>query len=166
VQVELRDTGDLKAVVRALRAHADGKQLRRELSAGMRQALAPAVPQVRAAYRAEASRTIRRFRGGPSLRSLLASATRAEVRTSGRLAGARIRVDGRRMPPGMRALPKAYEGAKRWRHPVFGDRETWVAQEPHPTFYRTAAAAVSEAQAVEEINRVVGRILQRIERAR
>jgi hypothetical protein len=164
VKVELVDTGDLKAVTRALGKFADGKVLKRELSQGMRDVLRPVVEQVKAAYRSAPS--MGRPHQGPSLRGLLAKATRMEVRTAGKLAGARVRVDGRRMPPGMRALPKAHEGVKRWRHPVFGDRETWVQQRSHPTFGPTVERAVSEADAVREIERVVGRIFDRIERAR
>jgi hypothetical protein len=167
VRVELRDTGDLKAVAKALRAHADGKQLRKELTQGLRGVLRPEVAKVRAAYRAAPSRGGRRRRQGPGLRSRLAGATRLEVRTSGKLAGARIRVDGRRMPDQMRSLPAMWEGpprGKRWRHPVFGATTTWVGQASRPTFY--AAVQPSEAQTRAEIERVVGRIFDRIERAR
>jgi hypothetical protein len=122
------------------------------------------VPKVKAAYRAGPSQGRPRHRQGPGLRSLLASATRLEVRTTGRRAGARIRVAGDKMPSAMRALPQMWEGEKRWRHPVFGDATTWVGQASRPTFY--AAVQPSEAQARAEIERVVGRIIHRIERAR
>jgi hypothetical protein len=168
VKVELRDTGDLKAVVRALRQQADGKQLRRELGQGLREILRPFVPKVQAAYRAAPSKGRRKSRSRarlPDLRQLLAKATRVEVRTSGKLAGARIRVDGRKMPSGFRALPHYHEGTRpRWRHPTFGDREVWVGQESHPTFYRTVQPNETAARA--EVERVVGRIFEKIERAR
>ena len=167
MRAELRDTGDLKAVVRALRGLADGKELRKELTQGMRGVLRPLVPRVKAAYLAGPSKGRRRRRQGPDLRTLLARSVRLEVRTAGKLAGARIRVDGRRMPPGMGALPRHWEGPAeggRWRHPVFGNREVWVGQESHPTFYRTIRP--DEAQARREIEQVVDRIFAKIERAR
>lgn len=125
MQVTIRDRGDLKAIARDIRKATNAGQLRKELSRGIRAELKPLVPRVRAAYG-----------GGEHLRPALRKATRVEVKLSGRQAGARIRVDGRRMPDGMGSLPAMYEGDKRWRHPVWGNREVWVTQMPHPTFYR------------------------------
>jgi hypothetical protein len=103
----------------------------------MRDALRPVVRKAQAAWRAvppgEATKSRERAALG-DLRALLAKATRLEVRTSGRMAGVRIRVDGRKMPSGMRALPGYAEGERpRWRHPVFGDPDTWVSQPSFPT---------------------------------
>jgi hypothetical protein len=167
VRVELVDTGDLKAVRRELRRASNGKELAKELGGAMRDVLRPIRDDVKAAYLAAPSKGRPRRRGGPSLRSLLAKATKMEVRTTGKLAGARIRTDGRKMPAGMGSLPAMWEGppqGKRWRHPVFGDTETWVAQRSTPTFHRTVEP--SETQARAEIERVVGRIFDKIERAR
>jgi hypothetical protein len=167
VRVELVDTCDLKAVAKALGKHADGKELAKELRTGMREVLRPFVPKVRAAYRAAPSRGVSRRRQGPGLRSLLARSTGLQVRTTGKLAGVRLRVDGRKMPAGMGSLPAMWEGrpqGRPWRHPVFGDRETWVSQESRPTFYPTVQP--SEAEAIRQINQVVGRIFDKIERAR
>jgi hypothetical protein len=139
--VSIRPTNDLREVAKELREVADGKQLRRELTGGIRDALRPVVRLAQAAWRAapEGDATKSRERAAQGdLRVLLAKATRLEVRTSGRMAGARIRVDGRKMPGGMRALPGYAEGERpRWRHPVFGDTDTWVSQAAFPTFYRT-----------------------------
>jgi hypothetical protein len=163
VQVTIRDTGDLKRLARALGTTAEGKQTRRELSQGFRDVLRPYVPRLRAAYRAGPSRGGRRFRGVP-LRTLLARSVRVEVRLTGRQAGARIRADGRRMPNGMRALPAYWEGERpRWRHPVFGNRDVWVIQQPHPAFYRTLRP--SERAARREIDQALARITRRLERA-
>lgn len=165
MQVTLRDSGDLKRLARALGQVTGGKQLRRELSGGMRDVLRPYVPRVRAAYRGMPSRGGNRRDRRRSLRSLLASSVRVEVRLTGRQAGARIRADGRRMPDHMKALPAYVEGERaRWRHPVFGDRDTWIAQPSHPTFYRTLRP--TERQARREIDRVVARIVKKLERTR
>ena len=50
-------------------------------------------------------------------------------------------MDVHRMPSGQYALPITMEGLKRWRHPVFGDRQVWVTQSPHPYFYPAVAGA-------------------------
>jgi hypothetical protein len=79
-----------------------------------------------------------------------------EVRTAGRAAGARVRVDGRKMGDRMGSLPSMYEGETRWRHPVWGNRDVWVTQRSRPTFYpvvRSQAGRVRSAveKVVEEI---------------
>jgi hypothetical protein len=137
VQVTFRDAGDLKQLNRQLREVADGKQLRKELTGAIRTVLNPVKTEVQAAYRAGPSGRGKARRKGGSLRGALAKATKVEVRTTGKMAGARVRVDGRKMPPGMGSLPAMYEGEKRWRHPVFGNPDVWVAQTSHPSFYRT-----------------------------
>lgn len=165
MEIWVRDSGDLKQLAKDLRGVADGKELRRELTSGLRGVLTPLAGQVKAAYRAAPSRG--RSHPGPSLRSLLAKATRVEVRTTGRLAGARVRVDGRKMPVGMRSLPAMWEGppkGKRWRHPVFGDRETWVAQPSHPTFYPIVEPHADDA--LRAINDVIDGVRAKLERNR
>jgi hypothetical protein len=65
----------------------------------------------------------------------------------------------------MRSLPAMWEGppeGKRWRHPVFGDRETWVAQQSHPTFYRIATPRIDDAG--RAIDRVVDGVRHKLER--
>jgi hypothetical protein len=168
MRTTIRDAGDLKAVNKQLRQQADGKELRKELTGGIRQVLGPVRDQVKAAYLAGPSRELPKSRSRAplgSLRRLLAKATRIEVRTTGRMAGARIRVDGRKMPAQMRSLPAMWEGpprGKRWRHPVFGDRETWVAQPSHPTFYPTVEPHTDDAgRAVDKVLDGIRRELER-----
>src|SRR6266540_3857208 len=164
--VTILDSADLKALNRAFKNVADGKELRKELTSGLRNVLKPMVPEVRAAFKASPSRghggMSRAQANRPDLRALLAQATRVEVKLTGRAAGARIRVDGRRLPSGMRGLPKAWEaeGGARWRHPVYGRRDTWVQQRPRPVFYRIVAPkAERAAREVEQIaNRVVAKL--------
>lgn len=126
MQVTITDNGDLKAAAKAIRRAANAQELRKEFTQGIRAEMRPVVAAVKAAYG-----------GGKHLRPALQRATRMELRTAGRRAGARVRVDGRKMPDGMRSLPSMYEGETRWRHPVFGNRDNWVSQAPHPTFYAT-----------------------------
>jgi len=171
MQFQVTDAGDLRAVSRALRQAADGKELRRQLTKQLRGELRPLVADVKAAWRAAPSRG-RRGRPGPPLRSLLARATRGEVRLTGREAGVRVRTDGRRMPSGMRALPGLAEGLGhkvdrrpgRWRHPVYGNRDVWVSQRPFPRFY--AAVRPDEAAARRGVERAVEAVFSQIARAR
>src|SRR5207342_1703756 len=114
MQVILRDSGDLKRLARDLRDVADGRELRKELTGRLRDILRPLLPVVRAAYRSGPSGGRRKSPKGrgklPDLRVLLAKSVRVEVRTVGKLAGARIRADGRRMPDRMKSLPSYWEG--------------------------------------------------------
>ena len=165
---EIRPTNDLREVAKELRTVADGKTLRKELTGGIRDAVRPVVRLAQAAYRAIPDGPARPSRSRAEqgdLTSLLAKATRMEVRTSGKLAGVRVRVDGRKMPSGMRSLPGLAEGeggvdkrAGRWRHPVFGDRDTWVQQPTFPTFYRTV-----EPHRVW-VSRAIDRVLEDVKR--
>jgi hypothetical protein len=171
MRFEVKDAGDLKAVSRALRQAANGKDLRRNLTRELRREIAPMVAKVKAAWLSAPSQG-HRGRKGRSLRRLLASATRGQVRLSGKEAGIRIRTDGRRMPDQMKGLPGLAEGlghavdrrAGRWRHPVFGNRDVWVDQRPFPQFY--AAVKPDEARARREVERAVAAVFTQIARAR
>ncbi len=128
IKVEIKDTGDLKRLSRDLGRTAEGKELRKELGRAFRSIMRPILVEVKALYS-----------GGTHLRPALKRATRMEVRLTGRFPVARIVVDGRRMPSGMKKVPQYWEGeAVRWRHPLFGDREHWYDQSPRPGFYRIA----------------------------
>jgi hypothetical protein len=163
MRVEIGDSDDLRRLNKQLRQQADGKELRKELRTAFRAVMNPIRDEVKAAYRTAPAYEGRRFRQGPSLRSLLASATKVEIRTTGKMAGVRLRVDGRKMPAGMRSLPAYYEGYKRpWRHPVYGDTETWRAQPARPTFDRTVEPHEDEAgRAIEGVIEGVRRKLER-----
>jgi hypothetical protein len=123
VQFTIRDTGDLKRLNKALKVASNGKQLRSDLRRKINAELKVVVRAVQAAYS-----------GGTHLRPALRKATRSEFKLSGRSVGARVRVDGRKMPARMGSLPAMREGRKRWRHPVFANRDNWVSQSPQPVF--------------------------------
>lgn len=171
-QFEIRDSGDLKKLNKQLRQLADGKAIKKDLTQGLRDVLRPIVPEIRAAYRAAPSTghasASKARQGQPDLRGLLAKATRVEVRLTGRAAGARIRVDGRRMPDRMKSLPRYWEGEDkgsrgRWRHPVFGNRTAWVQQRGRPLFYPIVRR--HEAQARRAVEQVVTQVRQKLERS-
>lgn len=167
--VTILDSKDLRDLNKAFKGVADGRELRRELTQGMRNVLRPIVPEVRSAFEASPSMghgsMSRKSRDRADLRALLAKATRVEVKLTGRAAGARIRVDGRRMPSGLRGLPKAWEaeGGARWRHPTWGNRNGWVRQRPRPLFYRIVAPKAEPA--AREIERIANRVVAKLERS-
>lgn len=170
--ITIRDAGDLRRIASELRQVAGGKELRKELTGGIRNALKPVAAKAKAAYKGlpeGRSRGSRSREELGDLKDLLAKAVRLEVRTSGRQAGVRIRVDGRRMPSGLKSLPRLAEGeghavdsrGGRWRHPVFGDRETWVQQPTFPVFYRTVEPHRDEVgRAIDEVLDAVKRKLE------
>lgn len=154
IDVGMRTGDDLRRISRELNRMGEAeikKRFRKELR-GVAQ---PFVPLVRNSIKSIPSK---RPYSADGLRGRLSKATRVEVRTVGRDAGVAIRVDGRKMPSKMKALPKGMEGTKRWRHPVFGNREVWVTQQGHPYFFkvvRPAAAAGRRAasRVVDSITR-------------
>jgi hypothetical protein len=151
---ELRRSGDLQRVARELR-RMDDAELKKRFRKELRAAAAPLVPKVRAAIRAVPST---RGYSPAGLRGALSQATRLELKTAGRQAGVAIRVDGRKMPSHMKSLPAMLEGKKGFRHPVFGNRDVWVNQTPHPYFY-TALRVAGPAS-----RRAVSRVLDGISR--
>jgi hypothetical protein len=171
VTFTLVDAGDLKRINKLLRSLEDGKQLRKDLTQGMRAELRPIAREVQAAYRAAPEgggllSASRARRAQPDLRVLLAKATRLEVRLSGKLVGARIRVDGRRMPNRMKSLPAYWEGERsrrRWRHPVYGNREVWVQQPARPVFYPIVER--HQSRVGRRVTELVGELARKIERA-
>lgn len=148
----VRDSGDLRRISRELRAM-DDKKLKAKFRRELRKAATPLVPKVRASIRSIPSKQAYSPDG---LRGSLSRATRVEVKTTGREAGVAIRVDGRKMPAHMKSLPSMVEGKKRWRHPVFGNRDVWVDQPKQPYFYNVVRAAGPLAR------RAVGRVLDDI----
>lgn len=169
MQVQLIDSGDLKAVNKELKRQADGKELRKALGKELKVEIGPMVRSVKAAWLAAPSQghgtSSRARQGQPDLRRLLAKATGGQVRFTGKEAGVRIRTDGRKMPSGMKALPGYAEGVRRrpWRHPVHGDTETWVRQPSFPRFFE--AVQPEEARSRRACVEAVETVLEKIARA-
>jgi hypothetical protein len=132
--VQLRGGRDLARISRELR-RMNNPELKKRFRQELRAAGKPMVPAVRAAIRQIPSK---RGYSADGLRGQMARAVKLEVRTTGREAGVRLRVDGRKMPDQKKALQSYMEGVRsRWRHPVYGNREVWVTQPSKPYFYRT-----------------------------
>lgn len=115
----------LAALVRAIRAEEDGKQLRKELAAGMREALKPGAQEAKSGIMSMSSAGLRT---SPALRSSVARKIRPEVKLGGRWSGARVKAFKTKNVRNFPNAPKRLNRASGWRHPVYGNREVWVQQ--------------------------------------
>lgn len=154
---EMRTGKDLKRISAELRKM-DNKQLKKEFSKELRAAAKPMVPAVRRAIR-----QIPSSRGytADGLRGRLSKAVKLEVKLTGKQAGVRIRVDGRKMPSHEKALQAYMEGLKKpWRHPVYGNKEVWVKQDPSPYFYKTVRPMGLRTRVT--VNKAMNRVAKKI----
>lgn len=147
-------SGDFAALGKKFRAAGkNGALVRRETSRAVqaelevivreqkREALAMRIKGTggRGAARREAFHGVHRKRarvGGHSLRSYVAGAIKAKVSYTGYKLGARITVDPKALPQSQRKLPLSLNKPRGWRHPVWGNRNRWVAQVGEPYFDR------------------------------
>lgn len=114
----------LAALVRALRAEEDGKELRKDLAKNMREALKPGAQQAKNSIMGMVS-----LHGAtPALRTSIARKIRPEVKLGGRWSGARVKAFKTKNIRGFPNAPKRTNRASGWRHPVYGNRENWVQQ--------------------------------------
>lgn len=67
-------------------------------------------------------------------RAALIRATRVGVSFRQRTAGASIVTSSRLLPEQHKGLLNVYNKRKKFRHPVFGDRQAWVQQQGRPYF--------------------------------
>lgn len=86
--------------------------------------------------------------GKSGLRASISRSITAEYRESGNYAGLAVRARGSSMPPSQRALVKASNRGKGWRHPVYGNKNVWVTQTMLPAnwFDRTGLPYVALAK--------------------
>lgn len=115
----------LAALTRAIRAEEDGKQLRKELAANMREALKPGAAEAKSSVMSIASAGLPT---APALRSSVARKIRPEVKLGGRWSGARVKAFKTKNVRNFPNAPKRLNRAGGWRHPVFGNREVWAVQ--------------------------------------
>lgn len=161
IEIEL-EPGSLRRLVQASRTW--DKVARRELRKNLRAAADPAMDAVRAEVLGPTppkadQRTARQIKRGAApitsaararnrnlIRPALAAGVRASIKTgrvskkTGDVTGEGIRVEAtkKRLPAGSEPMLYLY-GRDKFRHPVFGDTETWVNQRGKPWFYRPIA---------------------------
>ena len=134
------DTKEFVAFYKAL------AQFEPELKKALRKRLiALAKPVVVEVKQAELNLPSKREMGGTrkkkgahlGLRASLAAATKADFNGTGRGAVLHVRVSTSRflaVSGRPRTLPFYVEGRRKreWRHPVYGNKDNWVGQKPHP----------------------------------
>jgi hypothetical protein len=89
--------------------------------------------QVKAEHRAKQAA---KAEAGAGLRESIARAVAGSISTSSARTGVSVtwKAAAAKMPNKQRRLPKDFNSPKGWRHPVFGNRENWVAQKGTPYF--------------------------------
>ena len=116
---------NLRAISNALKAEEDGKQLRKELTRNMREALKPGAVRAKTSIMSMSSTTPH---DGPALKTAIARKIRPEVRITGKFPGAKIKAFKTKNIRNFPNAPKRTNRASGWRHPVYGNREVWVQQ--------------------------------------
>lgn len=148
-EISVTVTPDLAAVTAHLKKYAEGggKELKKQLAREMR----AVGDQVVNAEKSAVGRTkikgvksggsVRHKRGGSTgsgtgIRGPVAASIKRRNRLSGRVVGVEVRAAGGGLPWKRAALAVSLG---KWRHPVFGDRDTWVTQVAFPPgfFWKT-----------------------------
>ncbi|MGW4852223.1 hypothetical protein ACWEPZ_13460 [Streptomyces sp. NPDC004288] len=115
----------LAALTRAIRAEADGKELRKDLAKNMREALKPAAAEAKSKIMGMSSAGPGT---APGLRSSIARKIRPEVKLGGHWSGARVKAFKTKNVRGFPNAPKRTNRARGWRHLVYGRADSWVTQ--------------------------------------
>lgn len=113
---------ELRAMAARLRRAGDPARMRRLMLAGLKEGVKPAVRQAKSAALTLPSHGSHHS----GFRRKLARTINAQVRTSGRDPGVRVRISKARM--GDQASLATATNKGRWRHPVYGNRSVWVTQ--------------------------------------
>ena len=147
---------ELKALAKDLKQQENGKERRKEMVQGLRKAVKPMVPALRAAIQRIPSKGHgpRKGRKG-TLRSEFSRSVTTQVRTTGKNAGAAVFMNPRKMPDGTKSLPAYFEqkpGYTRLRHPTFGNWELPQQQKvpPRGYFTQTVVPLIKDAREVAE----------------
>ncbi|MFC8156310.1 hypothetical protein ACFUO0_20045 [Streptomyces cinereoruber] len=139
----------LAALARAIRAEADGKELRKDLAKNMREALKPAAAEAKGGIMAMGSVGLPT---APALRSAIGKKIRPEVKLGGRWSGARIKAFKTKNIRGFANAPKRTNRARGWRHLVYGRADSWVTQHGKTDWFDDAMQGVgpNAKEAVEQ----------------
>lgn len=127
------DQQAVQRVARALKAEEDGKVLRKELVAELKEAVGPGVSKVQGKLKAIPHNS--RTHSSPPMGSYLASRVKAAVRLSGRSTGVAVRIP---QTPSLRGFTMAarWLNRKSWRRKAFGDENVEVVQQsPIPGYF-------------------------------
>ncbi|MFE2559897.1 hypothetical protein ACFXGT_28505 [Streptomyces sp. NPDC059352] len=139
----------IQALTRAIRAEADGKELRKELAKNMREELKPAAAEAKSGIMAMSSAGPGT---APGLRSAVARKIRPEVKLGGNWSGARVKAFKTKNVRGFPNAPKRTNRARGWRHLVYGRADSWVTQHGKTDWFDHAMQGVgpNAKEAVEK----------------
>lgn len=127
------DHAKFQKLARALDEEADGKEWARETAIELHAALEPGVSAVRSAVMGMGSGGLPH--AGEPLRAAVATGVESIARFDGKRPGARIRAKKTGMPRGFNNAPARLNSRRGWRHPVFGNEESWVTQRGQPGWF-------------------------------
>lgn len=118
---------------RAARALARSRRISDERAETVAARTGRTAGQVKAERRAKQAA---KAEAGAGLRDSIAGAVSGSISTGNKTTGVSVtwRVRASKMPNSQRRLPRDFNREKGWRHPVFGNRENWVAQRGTPFF--------------------------------
>ena len=153
MQMGMTGAADLKAVAKRIRTAANPKQVRKDLTKGLKEGAKPAAVLVKSAALALPAK-------GPKstgLRKKMARVTNVQVRTGGNSAGVRVRLSRARM--GDQAGMARVTNKGRWRHPVYGDTKVWVTQTSRRGWFDDA-----NRRAAPQVRRAVKQVIDDIEK--
>lgn len=140
LQVSIDQT-NFAEVFRAIRAEADGKELRKELAKNLRDAARPVVTDLKAAAQAIPSQGLPHAQGMP-LRQAVSRSIGTDLRTTGKSAGIRLRAKPTPNVRGFRYAARLLNKSS-FRHRVFG-RDVWVTQVGRPRWFDNVTASRRE----------------------
>lgn len=154
------DNTSLAALVTALRAESDGKKLTRDLVVQLEAIAEPIAMEARLAILSmDSSRATTR---GVGLRATVASRVVVRVRLgSKRHPGVAIRALSTGMPRGFTEAPKRLNSKRGWRHPLFGNRDSWWHQIGQPDWF-DGTMARHRTRARRAAQRAIDNVARRI----
>jgi hypothetical protein len=150
-------------VLFAVSQEADGKRLKRELVRNMRDAIEPALDEIRGDLMSMA--TPGGFETSPALRTSVLNQLETAVRTSGGSPGVRVRIKRRGMPRGFDDAARALNRDGGWSHPAWGRSGTSVEQVGVPGYFdRPLEARADELRAAvaDALQEMAERIARRM----
>lgn len=154
LKMGLTGTAELAAVAKRIRKTANPKQVRQDLTRGLKAGAKPAAEKVKAAALALPDKPGNKSTG---LRRKMAGATSVQVRTGGNLAGVAVRLSRARMGD-QASLPKVTNEGH-WRHPVHGNTKVWVTQTSRRAWFDDA-----NRQAAKDVRASVKKVIDDIEK--
>lgn len=158
IEVEA-DQRSFDRAARALSDESDGRELRRDLAADLRDAVQPIVDEQRARVMAIHSGGLPH--DGEPLREAVAAGVHTDIRFGGHSAGVRIRASSRGMPRNFRTAPKRLNQSS-WIHRVFG-RDVWVEQVGAPNWFDEPPQR-HQSRARRAVERAIEKSIRRVSR--